>query len=263
MGRFGWACLLLFLGFCTAPAGLADPPSEKNIDLALRKLDLFRKAAKKDRPQIASDLLKISRALSDDETDRLIEAVSMPNSKVVAVILCDLIANRPSHLKKALKALERIHPDLYQPLVVLTVGRFESSYGEQQAAKKLAVIKDDAVKPFLLKRINDGIKSAESSRRFHLYPSNFNEFMKSLIAVAPDDPETFKAIFDVARTYAENPRARNFSYDNMPVAKQAVILLETFGQRAKQAIPVLRELALDRNGGIREAATAALKKIEP
>jgi hypothetical protein len=108
--------------------------------------------------------------------------------------------------------------------------------------------------------------------------------MEALVASAPNDPRTFKAVFNVAKTYITNRKARNFDYDNLPVGREAVKLLGNLGQKApgkisqspgeeqpaqsltanqlKELIALLREARLDRNQSMRDAATTALKQIE-
>jgi hypothetical protein len=90
--------------------------------------------------------------------------------------------------------------------------------------------------------------------------------MEALVAIAPDDPRTFDAIFAIANAWAKAKDsryrgARNFSYDNLPIAVAAVEILGRFRSKASEALPILRQLKLDESEKMREAASEAVKQI--
>jgi hypothetical protein len=256
-----------------------DPPVQRKGDelkLAMEKLDEFQKTGDEaTRLRIARELAEMSKAWTKDESSQVIESVAKlgPAGKPLALLLCRIIANerytlsRGALAKSALAALENVHPDLYQPVVVITMeSRLGSSY--EQATKKLAALGDKAVAPILLKHLREGVQRAESgSGPFSYRKSAFTGCMEALVAIERDEPTTFQAVLAVANAWAKandsrNRGAKNFSYDNLPITLDAIKILSSFGPKAKDAIPVLKQLKLDENESVRKAAWEALKQID-
>lgn len=248
------------------PAPAPEPAPKTPLQLAIEKLAEFARADEVKQAPLANELETMCATLPDADCLPVIEAIEnlKGQAKPLAGILCRMLGGRPEpQRKKALQALEVIRPDLYDPLVVLTVNRYTAKdFAANAAINKLATSRDPAVAPFLLQRINEGIRAALESRRFDFPSSRFVAYMETLVAVAPDDPATLKAISSVADAFAFHREARNFRSDNTPVARSAVLLLGSFGPKAKDAIPILRELKLSEEPSVRDAAVGSLRKIE-
>jgi hypothetical protein len=257
----------------------SEPALQRRGDeykLAMDKLADFQRAGDDEtRSRIAKDLAEMSGKWTKDESSQVMDAVAKLGAagKPLAPLLCQIVVNQPYPLSKsalatsALATLEKVHPDLYQPVVAISMdSRLGSSY--EQATKKLAALGDKSVSPILLKHLREGVKRAESSTGpFSYSKGSFVGCMEALVAIAPDEPATFDAIFAVANAWAKasdspNRGAKNFSYDNLPIAVAAVKILVRFGSKAKEAVPILTQLKLDENETMRQAASVAIKEIE-
>jgi hypothetical protein len=247
-------------------------PANGKLTSVLESLAEFKKADEEKRTRLSLAICGTLNHLNDDECASVIDEIRGMKSdgKALARVLCHCIANRSERvMKKALAALEDVHPKLYQPMVALTVGRSLGASEEEKAVAALQALGDPAIVPFLARQITDGIDSAKSGRRFHFYSTVYSSFMRTLVIVAPDEPASFALILQVVDAYAKSPTgpdahkgARNFSINNVPVVRDGIILLGEFGPKADIAIPVLKELRLDREQLVRDAATQALSRIE-
>jgi hypothetical protein len=259
----------------------APKPEANNYNLAMEKLGEFQRAGDDEaRLRIARELAEISGKWGKDETSQVIEAVAKLGTagKPLARLLCQIIANGvlTPHMvstdpvrRKALAALESVHPDLYQPVVAITIDSSGSSYSKSVATKKLAELGDASVAPILLKHVRDGVEKARGRGPglglFSYDREAFIGYMEALVKISPDDRTTFEAILAIANVWATalpNRGVKNSSYDNRPVAVAAVKILGTFGPRAKEAVPMLTQMKLDENESMRQAASEAFKQID-
>jgi hypothetical protein len=258
-----------------------EPTVQRRDDehkLAMEKLDEFQRAGDDEtRWRIAKELAEMSGKWTKEESSQVIEGVVKLGAagKPLARLLCEIIANGPITpysvqadpvRRRALAALESVNPDLYQPIVVITIDRSASSHSNSLATEKLAELGDASVAPILLKHLRDAVKKAAGAGPFS-YFGETPRYMETLAKISPDDPSTFQAIFAIAKTCADpGPQkyrgAHNFSSDNLPVAVAAVKILGRFGPKAKEAVPMLTHLKLDESESMRKAATEALTQIQ-
>ena len=204
-----------------------EPALQRNGDeykLAMGKLAEFQRASDDaTRSRIAAELAEMSEKLTTDECSQVVEAVAKlgTSGKPLARLLCAIIGNQPYPLHKspvvrsALEALERVHPQLFQPVFVITIGE-SPGYSYDKDIKHLIKLGDSAVLPILLNH---------------------------------------------AKAWAANHPygGRNF---NLHTAMAAVRIMGGLGPKAKEAIPILRELRFDENGPMRGVASEALKQID-
>jgi hypothetical protein len=242
----------------------APNPRADNYKPAMGKLGEFQSAGDdKTRSRIAKELAEMSGKWTKDESSQVVEAVAKlgTSGKPLARLLCEMIANGPLTpqsiqadpvRRQALAALESVHPDLYQPVIGITIDHWTA---RTRAAKKLAELTDGSVAPILLKRL----KEAAGGPWFWDVRETLIAYMEALIKISPDEPSTYQAIFAIARTRATDKNAQRW---DSGVAVAAVQLLGRFGPRAKDAVPILRQLKLDENAKMRQAASDALKQIE-
>ena len=133
----------------------SEPALQRNGDdykLAMEKLGEFQRAGDDaSRSRIAVVLAEMSRKWTVDESSNVVEAVAKlgTSGKPLARLLCQIISNQPYPLGKspvvrnALEALETVHPQLYQPVVVMTIGESDG-YSFEKDIKELVKLGDSA-----------------------------------------------------------------------------------------------------------------------
>jgi len=241
-------------------------PTPDHFTLALQDLhELQRTNNEEAQIRMGKKLAEHASKLTDGKCGRIIESVAALGKvgKPASRFLCEIIANRDVALQRsALAALEAVNPDLYEPMVTIRLDRSASSHFISLAVDKIASLKDRAAVPVLLHELRTGLRSAEESRRFYILPSVAVRYVTALVEIAPDEEPTFEVIFAITKAWANNKNVRNFRYDNEPVAIAAVQVLSTFGGRARVALPALKQLKLDEERKMREAAAEAVRRIE-
>jgi hypothetical protein len=244
----------------------SEPALQRKGDeykLALEKLAEFQRAGDDaTRSRLAKDLADLSGKWTKDESSQVIDSVAKLGAagKPLARLLCQVIANGPLTAssiqadpvrRNALAALENVHPELYQPVIGITIGHWK---GRARAAKNLTQLGDSSVTPILLNRL----KEATSGSWFWDTRETFIAYMDALQKLAPDDATTFEAILAIAKARATIKKT--YSQDlGVPVA--AVKMLGRFGAKAKEAVPILKQLKLDENESMRKAASEALDRV--
>jgi Domain of unknown function (DUF4878) len=230
--------------------------------LAIEKLAEFQRTGDDaTRSRTAKELAELSGKWTKDESLQVIDAVAKLRAagKPLARLLCQVIANGPLTAssiqadparRNALAALESVHPDLYEPVIRITIEHWKF---RDRAANRLAELGDSSVTPILLNRL----KEATGGSWFWDTRDTFIAYMEALQKLAPDDPSTFEIILAIAKARAKNRHSQDVG---VPVA--AVKMLSRFGSKAKEAAPTLKQLKLDQNGTMRQAASDALKEID-
>jgi HEAT repeat protein len=242
-------------------------PKADNSKLAMAKIaDLKNANDEQTRSRIARDLAEMSEKWSEEECSQVIDAVVKlgPDGKPLGRLLCKIIVDRHDPLRRrALEALERLCPELYEPVVMITVDTSASIRFEKYkaAAEKIVKLRDRAAVPIFLKFLQEGVQRAERGAAFSYFGQASVASIEALTKIAPDEPSTLEVLIQIVNTYATNLKSRNYRTDNRPVVVSAIQALGRFGPLAKGAIPALKRLKLDTDEVVRNAASESLKTI--
>lgn len=250
----------------------ADKPAEKKIDPKLEELAKALKAKNAaDRVKAAEDIAKLG-----------------PDAAPITADLCKAMLDpSPKVNQAALEALEKVNAELYKPLVVLAVDKVPTNH--VKAIKTLGLMGEDAapvapiVATYLKKTITDQKLGTFNRREI------VKECIETLGKIAPEDPINLATLIGLAGPLGSDPDMRAYALvqlGNMAEAKEefrkkvlptlvsgvndgsqpiklaAIEALAKLGPDAKSAIPTLKKCKMDSSARIREAATAALEKIE-
>jgi len=217
--------------------------------------------------------------------------------------LCDMVATDPVAEAKseALNVLEKLTPDLYPHIKVLTrpadnAAPPYASYASASASLGQLGKKARAASPIILNQLAASLKMLAKEVADMAVPNkalvdSIKNHLGALADMAPDDPGTIGAVGNVASfsNDADFGWLRLLSYkalassaagnanttklvlpflvkglsDKDDGARLYIIpLLEKMGPQAAAAVPALRELRFNPNAKIGEAATQALKVLD-
>jgi HEAT repeat protein len=261
----------------------ANQPEQPPAPLGNARLDRLVKGLKgetaAERRQAAEELAKLGEA-----------------ARPAARALCEAAAGGDESVRRsALEALEKVHPSLYHPVTTLLVD--ENRWTQQQAGNTLAAMGSEAraAVPVVLAHLNQ----SRSPRPGWIDPSAVLTDIAVLGRIGPDDPAVVRELIELAKLQPGRPfylqsgihaaavrglqeagkadpalrgqivpvlvSALDNSY---PDAREeqtrlaAIAALEAFGSDSTEAVPVLKKLKLDPSMPVRQAAAAALEKIE-
>jgi HEAT repeat protein len=223
-------------------------------------------------------------------------------AKPAARALCEAAtASEESVRQAALEALEKVHPRLYKPVSTLLVDNDAGNH--LQAALDIKGMGEDgrAATPVVHAHLRRYRRPGDEGMFWRGGGELILGDMAALRAIAPDEPNTVKVMIELT-TYegqlyqggqvraaaatalgdlaTRQPDRRDEivkalvaatqyrpNYGNewteQPAMIAAITALGQIGPYASEAVPALRKLNLNPQRPIREAASAALEKIEP
>ena len=200
--------------------------------------------------------------------------------------LCDaMLSASPKVATAALQAIEKVRPDLYKPLTALLV---DGSHENQlKGTKELGLMGEKASPAINVLLANLRRELAKGPASKGQLSAMQTELFNAIRQIKPDDNETVKMYKTIAAASNKHILARveaiAFLYswagddavrrqDIFPLIRaglsdgqlqiQCIRCLGEYGELAKPCIPQLKQLKLSSNAAVRQAATAALDKIE-
>jgi HEAT repeat protein len=222
-------------------------------------------------------------------------------AKSAARALCEAAATSEEAVRQAaLEALERVHPALYKPVLTLLVDNDPSNQLLATRAIKDMGEVGKAATPVVHAHLRRNRGMTRNDALFQNNDDLILEDMAALRAIAPDEPDTLTVLMelttyegrfyqggpiraaaatalgelatrqpdrrqDIVKTLVAATQFRPKSgkeWGAQPTAIAAINALAMIGPHAKEAIPELKKLKLSSEMAIREAAAAALEKIE-
>ncbi len=190
-----------------------------------------------------------------EELGRLGEA-----ARPAARNLCDVLVSDPSQAVRqaALAALEKIHPELHKPLVVLLVEA--DAQKNRDAARDLGRIGRDgrAALPVLLAHVRNAPAKFQD-----LAPSVIAADAEALAQVAPDDAATHKALLDLTKFTLRNRSRDEIGRPARAAAVQALgEIVRSHPDQAKDIAPGLAAAAKAMaDGEVRAQAVSLLGAV--
>jgi HEAT repeat protein len=223
-------------------------------------------------------------------------------SKAAGQLCAALLDLTPSVRVAAIEAIEKVRPDLYKPLVVIITGTDAKATSKDQkkiiaAVNELGLLGEKATPtvPVLLTKLRAELAAGKvtdfTEMSLYYRSSVSGACFEALEKIAPNDAETQKIILALAGPTTRHAAARasaikaagrmgqadpSFRKKAVPVIAaglsitdkanhiqlEAIQALGQFGKDATDALPPLKKLKLSSDEKVREAATAAIDKIE-
>jgi HEAT repeat protein len=260
--------LAIFFTLLLPSALLAQASKSEESDATTKALvSLLTKQLKDRDPKKRSDAAKELGALG-------------AKAREAARPLCEACIDASSRVSVAsIDALEKIRPDLHKHLVTILVDSNTTKH--EQAFNALAQLKDEAntVTPILLAYLG------RASIANHVYSGPPITCMNCLDAVASDDPTILTPLTRLARQHPGTPLAAHCIYSLSRLGEaqpdlrkkvyptltaalatncrlEAIRGLARLGPDAKDALPLLQKLRFDSEEAVRNAAVAAIEKIQ-
>jgi HEAT repeat protein len=252
-------------------------------------------------PRAAPLDAKIAQLVGDLKSERREERIRAAEglgklkemARPAARALCEVAADAEESVRQAaLEALEKVHPALYKHVSTLVLGG-----DRRQAVQAIKLMGEgaNAATPLLLAQLKRDCYPLRFDGE-----GDILEELASLRAIAPDEASTVAMIVELAnyeggvgqgsrvraaaaaaigelaerhpdqrlemikamvRAAQFRPQRSNMVDSYTSVA--AINALGKIGPKAKDAVPVLKKLKFSPDVAIREAATAALEKIDP
>lgn len=223
---------------------------------------------------------KVARELASIRDNKF--QVSRALCEIAAILepppLAPEIEKQPQQV--ALESLKTINPPLHNLVVEFLTIKFAQ---RGKVAKKLVNLEDGkAAIPLLQGYITDyanpkwgsvhaynsgpfkpGHGNTFRQRPFYGFEQELEDCLRVLMALAPEEPSTFDAVFELVRYYyvkwsKQGYRAEKFEEQHIIYFMEQ---LATFGKEAKQVTPFLQGLTFDKSENIKGAAVRLLQQI--
>lgn len=254
-------------------SGLADEKSD--LQVLIKQVRLLRDV--KPRVRVIEEIGKIGQ-----------------DAKEASQVLVEAALERSPMIRQAaLDALEKVNPPLHRPVVALLVDNMK----RYEAVDELTGLSEEAkpALPLLLAMFKNELASPNRERPgVGGSVSLGSKLLIAMVKIAPEDKAVLQAILDTitfkgpggvgkasAQTVSDvRATAIDLSLDDLKLDSKlhtkalisaindiycrmkAIHALGELGEKAKDAIPTLKKLKLDMDESVRNAASAALEKIE-
>jgi hypothetical protein len=237
----------------------APPPEGAELPRELQPIvSRLRSGPAEDRIKAASELAEMGEK-AQPAARALCEAALAPSQKLA---------------QAALRALEKVHPDLHQSVFVLLID--DKANNHKQALEKLSRLREEGkpAVPVLLhqiKRCQDQLLSGQSAWNSRTLVEVTALDLETMCKVAPEDPQAVKTVIDLTSfTLQHQVVLRNGQAGTKPFRQEGTRLLgeiaEGQPELRKQVIPplvsVLKEAVQETNATPEFQVLAAIQEVD-